>query len=92
MHVRSMIFMLTTLIIDSIFSACSMPNNRFSAYISKPTVFLWCLVQDKKDWQKQDGQARYFGWQVTVLVDVISHYLGIVSPQIHSGTITYWYT
>jgi hypothetical protein len=26
--------------------------------ISKPTLFLWHLVQDKKDWQRQDAQAR----------------------------------
>ena len=47
-------------------------------YISKPTVFLWRLVQDKKDWQRQDAQARclyggphwtkLFAYQIWVLL------------------------
>jgi len=37
---------------------------------------------------KMVPQARYFGRQATVSGDAISHYLGIVDPQMYSGTIT----
>jgi hypothetical protein len=33
-------------------------NISILSHISKSTLFLWHLVQDKKNWQRQDAQAR----------------------------------